>query len=122
MSAGLTPTERQFYDEHGYLHVKGLLSREEAVSYRQELHELAERVGNTDATWSSVRAADPGRRMRITHCHDVQFYSATFGKLIMDEALFIPLYNLADIYGSARNLIWKKRPDEKILGLDMKIK
>jgi phytanoyl-CoA hydroxylase len=87
MSAGLTPTERQFYDEHGYLHVKGLLSREEAVSYRQELHELAERVGNTDATWSSVRAADPGRRMRITHCHDVQFYSAAFTRLIVDPRL-----------------------------------
>jgi peptide/nickel transport system substrate-binding protein len=44
------------------------------------------------------------------------------GKMVMDEALFIPLYNLADIYGVARNLIWKKRPDEKILGWEMKIK
>ncbi len=44
------------------------------------------------------------------------------GKFIMDEALFLPLYNLADIYGAARNLTWKKRPDEKILGWDMKIK
>jgi peptide/nickel transport system substrate-binding protein len=44
------------------------------------------------------------------------------GKIIMEEAVFIPLYNLADIYGVARNLIWKKRPDEKILAWDMKIK
>jgi peptide/nickel transport system substrate-binding protein len=44
------------------------------------------------------------------------------GKMIMDEATFIPLYNLADIYGVARNLIWKMRPDEKVLGWDMKIK
>jgi peptide/nickel transport system substrate-binding protein len=44
------------------------------------------------------------------------------GKLIMDEALFIPLYNLADIYGSARNLIWNMRPDEKVMGKDMIIK
>ena len=44
------------------------------------------------------------------------------GKFIMDEALFIPLYNLADIYGVARNVVWKKRPDEKVLGWDMKIK
>ena len=29
------------------------------------------------------------------------------GKYIMDEALFIPLYNLADIYGMAKNLDWK---------------
>jgi peptide/nickel transport system substrate-binding protein len=44
------------------------------------------------------------------------------GKMIMEEATFIPLYNLADIYGLARNLIWKMRPDEKVLGWDMKIK
>lgn len=44
------------------------------------------------------------------------------GKIIMDEATFIPLYNLADIYGAAKNLIWKMRPDEKVLGWDMKIK
>ena len=43
------------------------------------------------------------------------------GKFIMDEALFVPLYNLADIYGAAKNLAWKKRPDEKILGWEMKI-
>ncbi|HEU5463159.1 MAG TPA: ABC transporter substrate-binding protein, partial [Candidatus Binatia bacterium] len=59
------------------------------------------------------KTADQKKRVAILH---------QAGKLIMDEALFIPLYNLADIYGSARNLIWKKRPDEKILGWDMKIK
>jgi len=44
------------------------------------------------------------------------------GKTVMEEATFIPLYNLADIYGVTRNLIWKMRPDEKVLGWDMKIK
>ena len=44
------------------------------------------------------------------------------GKMIMEEAPFIPLYNLADIYGVARNLVWKMRPDEKVLGWDMSIK
>ena len=43
------------------------------------------------------------------------------GKIIMDEALMVPLYNLADIYGVARNLAWNMRPDEKVLGWDMKI-
>ncbi len=59
------------------------------------------------------KTADQKKRVAILH---------QAGKLIMDEALFIPLYNLADIYGVARNLVWKKRPDEKILGWDMKIK
>jgi peptide/nickel transport system substrate-binding protein len=43
------------------------------------------------------------------------------GKILMDEVPFVPLYNLADIYGAAKNLIWKKRPDERVLGWDMKI-
>jgi peptide/nickel transport system substrate-binding protein len=43
------------------------------------------------------------------------------GKIIMDEAPFVPLYNLADIYGLAKNVRWKVRPDEKVLAWDMKI-
>ena len=43
------------------------------------------------------------------------------GKILMEDVPYVPLYNLADIYGAAKNLIWKKRPDEKILGWDMKI-
>jgi peptide/nickel transport system substrate-binding protein len=43
------------------------------------------------------------------------------GKILMEDVPFVPLYNLADIYGAAKNLTWKKRPDEKILAWDMKI-
>jgi ABC-type transport system substrate-binding protein len=43
------------------------------------------------------------------------------GKILMDDAPFVPLYNLAAIYGAAKNLAWKMRPDEKVLGWDMKI-
>jgi peptide/nickel transport system substrate-binding protein len=43
------------------------------------------------------------------------------GKILMEDVPFVPLYNLADIYGAAKNLVWKKRPDERILGWDMKI-
>ena len=44
------------------------------------------------------------------------------GKIIMEEAPFVPLYNLADIYGVAKNVNWKMRPDEKVLAFDMKIR
>ena len=44
------------------------------------------------------------------------------GNILMDEVPFVPLYNLADIYGVAKNLVWKMRPDEKVLGWDMKIR
>jgi hypothetical protein len=39
----------------------------------------------------------------------------------MEDAPFVPLYNLAAIYGAAKNLAWKMRPDEKVLGWDMRI-
>jgi peptide/nickel transport system substrate-binding protein len=44
------------------------------------------------------------------------------GRIIMEEAPFVPLYNLADIYGAAKNVDWKIRPDEKVLAWDMKIR
>jgi ectoine hydroxylase-related dioxygenase (phytanoyl-CoA dioxygenase family) len=86
-NGALSSTDAQFYEEHGYLHVKQLISPEEAAFYRQELHALADRMGNTDATWSSVRSADPEKRLTITHCHDVHFYSAAFTRLLLDPRL-----------------------------------
>ncbi len=44
------------------------------------------------------------------------------GRLLMEDAPFAPLYTLAEVYGVARNVVWKARPDEKILVADMKIK
>ena len=44
------------------------------------------------------------------------------GRILMEEAPFVPLYNLADIYGAQKNLAWKMRPDEKVMGWDMKIR
>ena len=83
-SAGLTPELREFYQAHGSVHVRGLVSREEAAAYRAELHALAQRQGGgNDATWASVRGAGT----RITHCHDVQMYSAAFTRLLVDERL-----------------------------------
>ena len=59
------------------------------------------------------KTADPKKRVALLQ---------QAGKIIMEEAPMVPLYNLADIYGIARNLIWEKRPDEKVLAWDMKIK
>ena len=39
----------------------------------------------------------------------------------MEDAALVPLYTLAEIYGVARNVIWKARPDEKVLAGGMKI-
>jgi peptide/nickel transport system substrate-binding protein len=44
------------------------------------------------------------------------------GRILMEEAALVPLYTLAEIYGAARNVIWKAHPEEKVLAADMKIR
>ena len=43
-------------------------------------------------------------------------------EVIMEEAPMIPLYQLFDQYGAARNLVWTPRPDEKIMLEEMDVK
>jgi phytanoyl-CoA hydroxylase len=85
----LTHEQIVFYEENGYLLVKGIFSRDEAAVWRQECHELAERLAahhSIDATWGSARESAKQQTL-LLHCHDVQFYAAAFARLIIDERL-----------------------------------
>ena len=44
------------------------------------------------------------------------------GRILMEDVPFAPLYTLAELYGLARNIVWKGTPDNKILAAEMKIK
>lgn len=44
------------------------------------------------------------------------------GRILMEDAAFVPLYTLAEIYGVARNIIWQGNPNNEIIVADMKIK
>jgi len=44
------------------------------------------------------------------------------GKILMDDAPLVPLYQLAEIYGVANNVKWKAQPGERILAAEMKIR
>ena len=44
------------------------------------------------------------------------------GRILMEDVPYVPLFNLADFYGVARNVIWQPPPDEKILVAKIKIK
>src|SRR5690348_2662306 len=87
----LTAEQIAFYRDNGYLLVQGLLSREEAAMLREECHQLAARLAelyNTEATWASARElGDMAKETSLTHCHDVQFQSAAFSRLIVDDRL-----------------------------------
>ncbi len=85
----LTQEEIQFYKNNGYLLVKGLLGRDEGYVLRKECHDLAHRLArgeSADATWASARPpGDVGRATALSHCPDVQFHAAVFGRLLTDE-------------------------------------
>jgi phytanoyl-CoA hydroxylase len=79
----LSAEQRAHYDDHGYVLIKGLLSAEEAASYRAEVHALDAQQGETNATWASVKGAGTA----LSHCHDVHFRSAAFTRLLTDPRL-----------------------------------
>jgi ectoine hydroxylase-related dioxygenase (phytanoyl-CoA dioxygenase family) len=86
----LTTEQIEFYQENGYLLVPGLLSPDEASFYRNETHALADRLSrlrSIDATWGSAKDVAMGTPTKLLHCHDVQFQSAAFARLIVDERL-----------------------------------
>lgn len=87
----LSPEQIAFYQENGYVLVPGVLSAQEAAAYREESHNLAARLGairNIDATWGSARGlGEQAAHTQVLHCHDVQFQSAAFARLIVDERI-----------------------------------
>ena len=87
----LTPEELAFYNENGYILIKGLINPEETAHYRAEAHSLIERLSaqtNVDATWGSARSGVAGaENTRIMHCHNVQFFSACYTKLLVNDRL-----------------------------------
>jgi ectoine hydroxylase-related dioxygenase (phytanoyl-CoA dioxygenase family) len=85
----LTEQQLHFYQDNGYVLVEGLLDKNESALYRKECHDLMERLSKTanmDATWGSARETT-GKNTVILHCHDVQFYSAIFTHLLINERL-----------------------------------
>lgn len=78
----LTAEQQASYHEQGFIHLPGFLSPLEAAAYRAEVHAIAATTAARDATWASVKG-----ETQLTHCHDVQFRSAAFTRLLLDERL-----------------------------------
>ncbi len=112
----LTDEQAAFYEAQGYLHLKGLFSPEEAALWRQEAHDLIERISrqqSVDATWQSARSVGNVAETRLLHCHNVQFQSAAFTRLLSDPRLVDPV---ADLIGPNVQLHHNKlfiKPPEK---------
>jgi ectoine hydroxylase-related dioxygenase (phytanoyl-CoA dioxygenase family) len=85
----LTQEQIDFYQENGYVLVKGLFTRAEAAVFRQEAHALIERLQqtrNVEATWDSAKEVT-ATKTSLLHCHDVQFQSARLTALLVDDRL-----------------------------------
>ncbi|MGI4792188.1 MAG: phytanoyl-CoA dioxygenase family protein [Janthinobacterium lividum] len=86
----LTDEQKQFYADNGYVLVPGLLTPEEAAFYRREAHDLSQRLSairDTNAAWGSADTVAMGKKTSLLHCHDVQFQSAAFTRLLVNEKL-----------------------------------
>lgn len=111
----LTDEQKQFYADNGYVLVPGLLTPEEAAFYRQETHDLAQRLSalrSINSTWGSANTVTDKPTL-LLHCHDVQFQSAAFSRLLVNEKL---TGAAADIIGSNVQLHHTKmfiKPPEK---------
>lgn len=93
----LTDSQVEFYRDNGYLLVPGVLTKREAAAYRIESHELFARLagqGAEDRTWGSARELAGGRETTIQGRHDVQFLSAAFTRLLLDDRLTGPVARL----------------------------
>ncbi len=87
----LTSEQLASYHETGYILVRGLFSRPEAAALRDEARDLIarlQRIRNVEATWGAARALSAeAASTQLLHCHDAQFYSAAFSRLIVDDRL-----------------------------------
>lgn len=82
---GLDAEQMAAYDRDGFILIKGLLSREEAAGLRSEAHEVLRLLaGQEDPTWKSAGEVAMGMQTSLKHCHDTQFYSAGFSRLLVD--------------------------------------
>ena len=114
----LTTHEKQHYVENGYVLVKAVFSREEAAYFRREAHGIAQRLLENQADdvvnqgWSSgAKVTDLPRE--LLHCHNVQFHSSAFARLLVDPRL---TDRAADIIGDNVQLHHTKvfiKPPEK---------
>jgi phytanoyl-CoA hydroxylase len=85
----LTTDQKQFYADHGYVVVRCLISRDEAAEYRAEVHGIIRRISlihDINATWGAANGMTD-KATSLLHCHDVQFQSAAFSRLLVNDKL-----------------------------------
>ena len=86
----LSEDQKAFYDENGYLQVSGIFSDTELDVLEAEFDGVVQRLlasgDDLDATWGGQWKEDMGP-MQLQHTHDVQKFSAAWGKFLFHDGL-----------------------------------
>lgn len=114
----LTPEQVRFYHDNGYLLLKSVFTRDEAQYLRDEAHSLIHRLAavysenGINAVWGSAKQLTQ-LPTQLLHCHNAQYHSAAFCRLMSDPRL---TDRIADLLGENIQLHHTKlfiKPPEK---------
>lgn len=88
----LTREEVEQYLADGFVLVKGVLRRDEALELRKESNDLFERIrksGNLNAVFSGWNSATQVYKgdTQLLHCHNPQFHCSSFTKILLDARI-----------------------------------
>jgi phytanoyl-CoA hydroxylase len=86
---GLEPEQVEFYRSSGYVLAERVFSAEEAAYLRAEAQALMQRLLETGVAGTSFQGWGSAAKVtdlprELLHCHNVQFHSAAFARLIVD--------------------------------------
>ncbi|MGH2353381.1 MAG: phytanoyl-CoA dioxygenase family protein [Chloroflexota bacterium] len=99
----LSQEEIDFYDEHGFLRLRGVFSQEEIAELSDELDYVIEHFATRGKGWSGpwrqqLMSADEEQQSVLVALHEIQSYAASWIRAIVKPRL---VESLADILGPA---------------------
>ncbi len=100
---GLTQEEVDFYNEHGYLRLKGAFSPTEIAELSEELDYVIERFATRGKGWSGpwrqqLMNAQEDQQSVLVALHEIECFAASWMRAILKERL---VQSLSDILGPA---------------------
>jgi ectoine hydroxylase-related dioxygenase (phytanoyl-CoA dioxygenase family) len=95
----LTAEQVSFYREHGYLHIPKVFTPEETDELAAELDRLIREWALVSPGWIGpwrkvYMDTDTEKKSKLTSMHDLQFYSATWARAVMNRRLVGALSDL----------------------------
>src|ERR687893_374223 len=89
------------YNENGYLRIPGVFDADEVEALRSDLDRLLEDWATTSAGWTGpwrqvYMSPDVEQRSKLTHLHDLHFYSAAWARAVANERLAAALSELLE--------------------------